>query len=213
MRVGAANIGSTSPAGAPILLDNNQMIFNEGDEARYYYRVLAGWVRLYRMRCNGRRQIIELQIPGDIFGFEYGAQHTLIGEAIGRTTLERYPRQAIEQLSEQELDVRRHLVITLHRSLAAARNHVLLLGQDSAKERVAAFLATMARRFNIRQCGVLELRVGRLDIADYTGLALETVCRELSIFQREGLIDILDHRRVKIRNLKALQSISDGPQQ
>ena len=162
-------------AGATIRLRNNQMIFNEGDEVRHFYKLMAGRVRLCKVRCNGRRQIIELLIPGDIFGFEFSAEYPLIAEAAGKVVLERYPFHQIERLSEGRPDVPRYLMTLLQRNLSAVQNHMVMLGRQTAKERVAAFLASFAVRLDITRSGVIDLGVARQDVADYVGLALETV--------------------------------------
>jgi len=197
-------------AGATLEFANNQMIFSEGDEATHFYKVVSGRVRLCKMRFDGRRQIVDLLIPGDIFGFECGKEFTLTAEAIGRTVLERYPARQIERMGEERLEVRRQLTAMLRSNLSAVQNHMMMLGRETARERVAAFLALLAGRFGITECGILELGMGRQDIADYVGLALETVCRELSTLQHQDLIEILDHRRVSISDVGALQSISEG---
>ncbi len=197
-------------SGTALQRSNGQMIFNEGDEARHYYKVVTGRVRLYKMRADGRRQIVEFLIPGDVFGLECGTEHTLIAEAIGRTALERYPYGQIERLGDEQPDVGHRMMTMLQRNLSAVRHHMVMLGQDTAKERVAAFLALLAARFGMTGSGVLDLGMGRQDIADYVGLALETVCRELTTLEHDGLIEVMDHRQVAISNLTALQSLADG---
>lgn len=98
----------------------------------------------------------------------------------------------------------------LQRGLSTAHWQMVMLGLGTAKERVATFLVIMAKRVGITHSGILELSVGRNDIADYTGLTLETVCRQLSILQHEGRIEILENRRIKISNPESLQSVCDG---
>jgi hypothetical protein len=67
---------------------------------------------------------------------------------------------------------------------------MLLLGRKTSLERVAAFLPEMDGR--ITAIGVMALPMSRRDIADYLGLALETVSRELSRLQRTGVLGFLD---------------------
>jgi len=50
----------------------------------------------------------------------------------------------------------------------------------------------------------------RTDIADYLGLTIETVCRVLSGFKRERLIDIPNAHRVELRDRAALAAIGEG---
>ena len=66
-------------------------------------------------------------------------------------------------------------------SLQHVENHLLLLGRQTAQERVGAI------EMNGRQTSadVINLPMTRRDIADYLGLTIETVSRVLSNFQRK----------------------------
>src|SRR4051794_10086983 len=73
-------------------------------------------------------------------------------------------------------------------NLQHAENHLLLLGRQSARERVAAFLLEMNSR--LPSADVMVLPMTRRDIADYLGLTLETVSRALSAYQRKGYLKV-----------------------
>src|SRR5947209_4785447 len=74
------------------------------------------------------------------------------------------------------------------RDLANAHGHTLLLGRMTASERVASFLLEMFERRD--RTKALDVPMPRNDIADYLGLTIETVCRILSLFKRDGVIAI-----------------------
>ena len=67
-------------------------------------------------------------------------------------------------------------------------NHLLLLGRQSATERVAAFLLEMNGRLTSE--GAIALPMTRRDIADYLGLTIETVSRALRAYQRKGYVEV-----------------------
>jgi CRP/FNR family nitrogen fixation transcriptional regulator len=73
-------------------------------------------------------------------------------------------------------------------NLRHVENHLLLLGRQSARERVGTFLLEMNRRLESR--GAIALPMNRGDIADYLGLTLETVSRALSAYQRQGCLKL-----------------------
>jgi CRP/FNR family transcriptional regulator len=52
--------------------------------------------------------------------------------------------------------------------------------------------------------------MNRSDIADYVGLATETVSRSLTQLKRQGIINMLDHQNVTIISLDSLRQIADG---
>ena len=86
-----------------------------------------------------------------------------------------------------------------------AENQMMLLGRKNSLEKVAAFLLEMDRRLS--GTDVLALPMSRLDIADYLGLALETVSRELSVFRALGILRFADtsQRQIVLEDRQKLQ--------
>lgn len=187
----------------------NQTIFNEGDDARYSYKVVEGGVRLCKLMPDGRRQIAEFMLPGDLFGFELGDEHSLTAEALGDVVVMRCSRSHMERISDEQPVVRKQLMSLLRRELSAAQIHLVMLGRQTAKERVASFVLLLAERADAGDGDAVELPMSRQDIADYLGLTIETVCRALSDLKREKLIGIPNRHQVTIRNLAALQTIAE----
>lgn len=188
----------------------NQTIFNEGDDARYSYKIVEGSVRLCKVRPDGRRQIAEFLLAGDVFGFETGSEHSLTAEALCNAVVMRYPRHHVERLSEEMPGVRHKLMALLLRELSAAQHHLVMLGRQTAKERVASFLLVLSDRHSAENGDTLDLPMGRQDIADYLGLTVETVCRALTEMKRECLIAIPNRHQVAIHDLGALNAIAEG---
>jgi CRP/FNR family transcriptional regulator len=91
-----------------------------------------------------------------------------------------------------------------------ARGHglMLLLGSMTAEERVAAFLLSLSRHY--KRLGYAAdhfiLCMSREDVGNYLGLALETISRLMSRFQRDGLIST-QQREVELKNATALTEI------
>jgi CRP/FNR family transcriptional regulator len=79
------------------------------------------------------------------------------------------------------------------RDLVEARDQMVLLGQRSAEEKVAAFLVKWRDR--LAQTGpapaITPLPMSRLDIADYLGLTIETVSRTFTKMERDGVLEIV----------------------
>lgn len=187
----------------------NETIFAEGDVARYAYKVISGAVRICKLLADGRRQITEFALEGDHFGFEWTDEHAVTAEALGPVTALRFPRARIERLEREEQGVRNSLMEMLRRDLLSAQNHLLMLGRQTAKERVASFLLLMVER---RRDGgnTIEIPMSRQDIADYLGLTIETVCRALSDLKRSCVIAIPNRHQIVIRSMDALESMALG---
>ena len=96
--------------------------------------------------------------------------------------------------------------------LAAAQDQMMLLGRKSARERVVSFilmLSNSATRHG-RLGDPVFLPMSRNDIADYLGLTTETVSRTVTLLKKQGLIELLDDKQIRLSRLSALREIAEG---
>jgi len=181
----------------------NEEVFGEGEAADYVYRVVSGAVRTIRFSSDGRRQILNFCLPGDIFGLECGAKHTLSAEAIAETDLALVRRSLIDTAAAQDSAAARALISLVQRQLQTAQDHALVLGRKGAGERVAAFLLQLSDRVTA-QCEI-DLPMSRADIADYLALTIETVSRAFTQMERDRTIALPSSRHVVVRDRCALE--------
>ncbi len=183
-------------------------IYAEGDGSDSWYKVVSGTVRISKLLADGRRHIAEFCYGGDCFGLDMGGERQFSAEAVEDAIVMRYPRRPTERL----LDEHPHLTYRLYdmtlRDLAHAQTRMLLLGRMTAAERVASFLLELAERREARR--VLDLPMSRNDIADYLGLTIETVCRVLSFFKKDGVIAIPSPHRIELCDRAALAALAEG---
>ena len=163
-------------------------IFGQAEPAEYIYQVIEGAARSHKLLFDGRRQIGAFHLPSDIFGLENGEFHRFTAEAIVDTTLRLVKRQNLEREAKNDPAMVLKLLNITTDNLQHVENHLLLLGRQSARERVAAFLLEMNGR--LPSADVMVLPMTRRDIADYLGLTLETVSRALSAYQRQGYLKV-----------------------
>ena len=99
-----------------------------------------------KLLADGRRQIGAFHLPGDIFGVENGDLHRFTAEAIVKTTVWIAKRRSLFGGSAEGNIPATKVRELVTRSLEHAENHLLLLGRQTALEKVAAFLIEMDRR-------------------------------------------------------------------
>jgi len=191
--------------GASVSFFRNAEIYGENEPAEYLYKLVSGTVRTSKILNDGRRQIGEFYMPGDIFGLEVGNDHSFSAEAITDAKVIVIKRSAVEALATRDNDVARQLWATTGRELQRMQDHILLLIK-TAQERVAGFLLEMAGR--IKSTTEVELPMSRQDIADYLGLTIETVSRTLTILENSATIALPSSRRIVLRNPAALRRLN-----
>jgi CRP/FNR family transcriptional regulator len=89
---------------------------------------------------------------------------------------------------------------------------MLLLGRKTAEEKVASFLYMLARRSMVTSCAhkgaadsaAFELPLTRADMADYLGLTIETVSRQLTRLKTSNVVRLNTNRLITVPNLQRL---------
>ena len=200
--------GAASPPGTHLVLRKGEPLFDEGDEADFFYQVVSGVIRSYKLLSDGRRQIDAFHLCGDIFGLEAGDEHRFSAEAVGDVSVVAYRRSRLNALIQDDPAFRDKIMTATLRSLERAQAHMLLLGRKTAEEKIATFLLDLAGRISKDDEG-FELPMQRCDIADHLGLTIETVSRTLNRFARSGLIELLPSgRSIGLSNKMALQGLN-----
>jgi CRP/FNR family nitrogen fixation transcriptional regulator len=185
----------------------DEAIYAESDLSDCWYRMVCGTVRICKLLADGRRHIAGFCFAGDCFGLPASGTRIASAEAVGDVVVARYPQRAADRLiDENPLLVRRLYDRTL-RELTHAQTHMLLLGRMTASERVASFLLEISERQDAPR--VLDLPMSRNDIADYLGLTIETVCRVLSGFRRNGVIAIPTSHRIELCDRQVLETLCE----
>ena len=187
-----------------VLCNRGQEIPNNSGPAVHWYYVIAGAVRRCAVRSDGRRQILDLMLPGDFF-FVLEDQNEATIEAIAEgTALASYPGHRVDQLAEREPQFARELRDVAFQSLTRSQAQLLIIGGVTALEKVGSFLLSLDVRAS-NASGRVVLPVSRYDIADYLAVSVETVCRAFTYLQQQGAITLAGKRTVKILNRSALE--------
>jgi CRP/FNR family transcriptional regulator, nitrogen fixation regulation protein len=182
-------------------------IYAESDLSDGWYRVVSGSVRICKLLADGRRHISAFCFTDDCFGLPASGTRIASAEAIGDVVVMRYPRSAAERLIDENPLLVRDLYDRMLRELTHAQTRMLLLGRMTASERVASFLLEISERQDTPRA--LELAMSRNDIADYLGLTIETVCRVLSGFRRDGAIAIPTPHRIELCDREFLEALCE----
>jgi CRP-like cAMP-binding protein len=194
--------------GVKMVFARDEDIFDEGEEARLLYRVIAGAVRTQRVLGDGRRHVEAFHLPGELFGLESSTTHRLGAEAVVDTTVLAFKRSAVEALAARNIAVAQELWRLTAGMLERSTEHVLMLGRMTAAERVAGFLIEMDER--TRPAGDIALPMTRRDIADYLGLTLETVSRMMSQLHAEGVVERSAARHIRVQKRSSLKALGSG---
>ncbi|MBB4838565.1 CRP/FNR family transcriptional regulator [Sphingomonas kyeonggiensis] len=167
-------------------------VFNwAGDQNNHCATVVEGMLKVTASTEDGREQIVGLLFPGDFVGELFEEDATLTVSTLCDTDLCTYPRAAFERTLEDHPRMERMLLRRTLAALGDARSRMLALGRRNAKERIAGFLLDLVERTGqpAGNGGVrIAIPISRGEMADYLGLTIETVSRQLSQLKASGIL-------------------------
>jgi CRP-like cAMP-binding protein len=190
----------------------HEHLFHEGDRESNIYRIERGLVRLYKLLNDGRRQIISFRFPGDVLGSDTLKEHYCSAEAVTEVTLRSLPRETAHRRMKEEPGFTSEIIELLSQELANTRSQITVLNRRSAIEKLAAFILDLWRR-QPKQPGaakLLTLELTRTDIADFLGLTIETVSRNLTKLRQRRIINLPQVHTLVILDLARLEELAAG---
>ncbi|MEM8742586.1 MAG: helix-turn-helix domain-containing protein [Pseudomonadota bacterium] len=172
--------------------------------------IVEGVVSMSRILADGRRQTVGLLFPGDFVGRVQHETAQYDAVAVDEVTLCLFDRRRFERLLSDSADLRNRLLDMTLDELDAAREWMVVLGRKTAREKIASFLSiVMRRRAGLRKRppwdGIeIDLPLTREAMADYLGLTIETVSRQIGALKRDGTIKLNGARNLTIPDVAAL---------
>ena len=184
-------------------------IFSEGEDAQFVYAVNQGVVRVVRHAENGQRQILAFMIPGDLFGLPEDGTYANTAETVSAVRLYRVPWVRLVQRMNEEPQLQLNLLTRVAHDLHEAQRWIMILGQQSTIQRLASLLLDFVRHpeFYNERNGQLRLPINRSDVADYLGIARETVGRAITSLERDGLVRRIGPKTMQILDIAGLRAI------
>jgi CRP/FNR family transcriptional regulator len=179
-------------------------------------QVLSSVVKLTKALPDGRQQIVGLLFSSDFLGRPFGSASPYAAEAATEVELCCFNRRQFEELMHEQPSLKQLFLERTLDEVDAAREWMLLLGRKSAGEKVAALILHISRRLAAAGCLAgrepmrFDLPLSRTEMADYLGLRIETVSRQLKHLRTAGVIGPGIGRTITLGNLAALERMTES---
>ncbi len=188
-------------------------LFRMGESLGSVFVTRDGAVKTVTFGENGDEQIIGFHLPGELIGLDALAdgKHRCEAVALTQTSLCEIPFAQLGDIAAKIPGLQQQLLRVIGMSVGRDQDHKEILVRRQANERIALFLHGLSERYKaIRRDEIrLQLPMSRIDIANYLGLALETVSRGFTRLQDDGLIEV-HGRQVALVDPAALMRLAHG---
>jgi CRP/FNR family transcriptional regulator len=188
-----------------------QKLFSRGDPLTSVYAIKAGSIKTYLSTSKGQAQVLGFHLPGDLLGFDGFAnnEHTSDAIAMEDTLLCELPIGNFENLCETLPGLRKVMMQQVGAEINRHHSLVLTLGQMQTEERLSTYLLRLSCYYKTRgySCTQFNLPMARHDLANFLGMAPETLSRMFARLEKQNILSI-KKREVTIQDIEALTELS-----
>ena len=194
------------------IVKKGEVLFDEGEHINGVYCIKDGICKVSKMSDNGRDQIINLIKKGDLLG-----ERSLINDEVSNLKATAVNDMQVCFIPKEEIlsDLQKNPNFTMDilknmaLSLKNADNVIVDMAQKTVKQRLAATLLYLDKKFPKKENGSVDVHLTREDISNIIGTATESAIRLLAEFKKKGLIN-LQSKDIFIVDIKGLELISNG---
>jgi CRP/FNR family transcriptional regulator len=198
----------------PKKLVKKEVLFADGEEARGFYVILSGKVKLYKISSEGKEQILHIVVAPDAFAeaaLFLGGTYPAFAEALTDTQLLFFPKRDFVQLIERNPQLSINMIVTLSQYL---KRFTLLIEELSLKEvssRMAKYLIDLSLKAaeEGKSSNEVELDLTKTQLASKLGTISETLSRTLAKMKARKIIDV-KRDRILILDRKGLEALASG---
>ncbi|WP_125763220.1 Crp/Fnr family transcriptional regulator [Levilactobacillus mulengensis] len=206
-RLSADQLTSVAQVTRPVIAKKGGTVFSTGEVSQTLYIVNVGQVRLYHLGEDGREQVLRVLNPGDFIGeiaLFTDEIHSSYAEATKDSELCTISRASLTALIKQMPPLSMALLGALADRLKTAERQATLLAIPDALPRLAGYLQEISGH----QSGVIDLPMSKQDLAAYLGMTPESLSRKLRQLVKDGVIETIGRRQVKVINTDQLAEVA-----
>ncbi|WP_338393978.1 Crp/Fnr family transcriptional regulator [Fulvitalea axinellae] len=186
--------------GQLVTIKKGAMLFDQDDSAKYYFQVSKGKVKMCNVNDEGKEFVQGIFGPGESFGepplfadFGYPAAAVALTEA----TLWRVEKNKFIELLLENPETHLEVTFALAKRLYYKSLMQREISQHQPERRILALIDYMKGEEGLKEEDDYEVPMTRQQVADMTGLRVETVIRTVKKLEKENELKIRKHKIVR----------------
>ncbi|WP_160159499.1 Crp/Fnr family transcriptional regulator [Actinomyces culturomici] len=190
-------------------------LYHQGDPASSVWVIAAGVVALTTLGADGEESMTDLRSPGDMLGAlsaDPAAAHEQGARALTTTCAIAIDDALLRRLVSAHPGVGLSLLEDVGSQLIEARGRGALHARRSVPQRLASLLLGLAERIGEEQEDgslLLQVPLGRADLAKLASTSTESVSRTMSAWRKSGIVEA-GRRWIAVRDPEALADLVEG---
>ncbi|MCU0336236.1 MAG: Crp/Fnr family transcriptional regulator [Sediminibacterium sp.] len=177
--------------------EKGNLVFIEGDKPRFYYQILEGKIRMYHVNEKGKEFTQGNFTEGECFGeppLIIDETYPACAIATEDTILFKLPKERFFQILKEYPGIQQQFLENLARRIYCKTISTKILSEDAPEHRICQYLDMHKKNRGLRFNEKAIIPLTRKELAEHTGLRIETVIRTLSKLQKTKQIAIIDRK-------------------
>jgi len=189
--------------------DKGQVIFLEGAEAKGFYVLLSGQVKIYKSSPEGKEQILHVLAPGEPFAevpvFQ-GTKYPANAMAIQPSSVLYMEKSVLVRLMERDSGLAMAMLAALSQRL---RQMATMIGQLTLREVPARLASYLLHAAAGQGSDTVDLDISKGHLAGFLGSTREALSRALAKLEDQGFI-AMDNRTITLLDKEHLSALAEG---
>ena len=174
----------------------NETIFDEDEVANFYYQILDGSVRLYNSNEEGKEFTQGIFCKGDGFGeppLFINETYPSKAVTIQDSTIIKLSKDKFFKILDEYPSIQKFFLILMAQKIHSKSKTSKEIINQKPEFRIVAFLNSYKKKSGCTNERIL-VPYTRQEIANYTGLRVETVIRVFAQMHKNNKVEIINHK-------------------
>jgi len=194
----------------PLRVAADTVLYHRGAAAEALYNITSGTARVVHTTATSRR-VLAFLFSGDLCGLAKNGAYVNSVETVTAVTAFRIPLEPLAAMLKRDADLQFSFLCKAVHAVREMQRQAVATAHRDPVDRVAAFLSMMEDAQSDEQApGAIELPMRTRDIAEYVGIRPEEVRRAIDVLSREGAIEKVDNKSLRVVNRRRFSRRAAG---
>ncbi len=190
-----------------IMIEKNQTVFEAGATFQNLYTVHSGMFKSVYLTQQGDERIVDLFIPGQVMGFDgiHKGKYKTTVKAVSSGSYCVIPFYPLQELAMKHRDIQNRVMKMMSEKII---QYEITHSEYNAKQKLVSFVKDVSDLYFSRgfSASQFPFQVSQRDLANYLGLAEETLSRTFTKMKKNEILSLAEHQ-ITIIDMQAFLKI------
>ena len=178
-----------------IMIEKNQTVFEAGATFQNLYTVHSGMFKSVYLTHQGDERIVDIFIPGQVMGFDgiHRGKYKTTVKAVSSGSYCVIPFYPLQELAMKHKDIQNRVLKMMSEKIIQFE---ISHSEYNAKQKLVSFVKEVSDLYYSRgfSASQFPFQISQRDLANYLGLAEETLSRTFTKLKKNDVLALVDHQ-------------------